>query len=158
MTTMEGKKAPAFTLPASTGGKVALKDFKGQYLVIFFYPKDSTPGCTKEACGFRDNMKAFAKLSAAVVGISILDSKSKARFSERQALNYPLLADEDHKIAEKYGVWKEKSFYGRKFMGITRETFLVGPNGKIVKHWEKAKGNEAHSDEVLECLKSLVGK
>lgn len=155
MTTMEGKKAPAFSLPASTGGEIALKDFKGRFLVIFFYPKDSTPGCTKEACGFRDNMKAFAKANAAVVGISILDEKSKTKFSEKHGLNYPLLADEDHKIAEKYGVWREKSFYGRKFMGITRETFLVGPDGKIVRHWEKAKGNEAHSAEVLDCLKSL---
>lgn len=150
---MLGKKAPAFTLPDQDGKKHKLSDYKGKWVVLYWYPKDSTPGCSKQSCGFRDNVSAFEKVGAVVLGASILDSASKAKFAEKFDLNFPLLADEDNAVAEKYGVWKEKSMYGKKFMGINRETFIISPDGKIVAHWEKVKGNEAHSEEVLSWLK-----
>lgn len=150
-----GKKAPAFTLPDQTGTRHKLADYAGQWVVLYWYPKDSTPGCTKQACGFRDANAEFAKLNTAVLGASILDAKSKAKFAEKQGLNFALLADEEHAVAEKYGVWAEKSLYGRKFMGINRETFLIGPDGKVKHHWPKAVGNEAHAQEVLKVLKEL---
>lgn len=150
---MIGKKAPAFTLPDQDGTKHKLSDYKGSYVVLFGYPKDATPGCTKEACGFRDTMSEFEKTGAKVFGISILDSKSKKKFADKHNLNYPLLADEDSKVLEKYGMWKEKSMYGKTYMGVNRETFVISPEGKIVMHWPKAKGNEAHSQEVLDWLK-----
>ena len=112
-----------------------------------------TPGCTKESCGFRDLSKEFAALGAVVLGVSILDSKSKAKFAEKFSLNFPLLADEDHAVAEAYGVWKEKSMYGKTFMGVSRETFLIGLGGQIIAHWPKAAGSEEHPAEVLAWLK-----
>ncbi|MCB2156303.1 thioredoxin-dependent thiol peroxidase [bacterium] len=151
-----GKKAPTFTLPDQNGKKRKLSDYKGQWVVLFAYPKDATPGCTKEACGFRDAAADFRKLGAQVLGISILDTASKKKFADKHGLSYPLLADEDHAVAEKYGFWKEKSMYGKKFMGINRETFVIDPEGKIAAHWQKASGNEAHSAEVLEWIKAKV--
>lgn len=147
-----GKKAPAFTLSDQEGKKHKLSDYKGKWVVLYWYPKDSTPGCTKQACGFRDQSAALAEKNAVVLGASILDVKSKAKFAEKQGLNFPILADEDSAVATKYGVWIEKSMYGKKYMGINRETFVIDPNGKIAAHWPKAKGNEAHSEEVLNWI------
>lgn len=151
---MIGTKAPAFSLPDQDGKVHKLADYKGKWVVLYWYPKDSTPGCTAQSCGFRDNIKAFEKLGAVVLGISILDSKSKKKFADKFSLNFPLLADEDHAVAEKYGVWGEKSFMGKKFMGISRETFSISPDGKIAMHWPKAKGSGDHSAEVLEWLRN----
>lgn len=148
-----GKPAPDFSLPDQHGNTVSLKDFKGKNLVVFFYPKDSTPGCTKEACGFRDTKQEFETAGAAVVSISILSPSSKAKFAAKHSLNYPLLSDEDSSVATAYGVWKEKSMYGKTYMGISRETFVIGPDGTVRMHWPKASGSESHAAEVLSWLK-----
>jgi len=148
-----GKKAPAFSLPDQTGATRSLADAKGRWLVLFFYPKDDTPHCTNQACGFRDRSAEFEAIGATVWGISILDADSKAKFAEKFSLNYPLLADENHKVALKYGVWREKNLYGHKYMGVVRETFVVDPKGKIAAHWPRATGNDKHSQDVLAWLK-----
>lgn len=158
MSSLEGKPAPAFSLKDQDGKSHTLAAYKGKYVVLYWYPKDDTPGCTKESCGFRDSHAEFAKLGAVVLGASILDTDSKKKFAEKYSLNFPLLADVDNKVAEAFGVWKEKSMYGKTYMGISRETFLIGPDGKIVKHWEKAGGTEEHSAEVLDALKELAKK
>ena len=152
MAIQEGALAPKFELSDQDNKKHRLADYKGKWVVLFAYPKDMTGGCTKEACGFRDLAKDFGKRNAAVFGISILDTKSKAKFATKHGLNFPLLADPEHQVLEKYGVWKEKSLYGRKFMGISRETFVIDPEGKLAKHYPKAKGNEEHPKEVLDYL------
>lgn len=115
--------------------------------------KPGTPGCSAESCGFRDTNAEFAKLNAVVLGISILDSKSKKKFADKLGLNFPLLADEDNKVCEAYGIWQEKSMYGKTYMGVSRETFVINPDGKIAMHWPKAKGSEEHSAEVLAWLR-----
>jgi peroxiredoxin Q/BCP len=150
---MIGKKAPAFALPDQNGKLHKLADYKGKFVVLYWYPKDDTPGCTKESCGFRDLTPEYQKLGAVVFGASMLDVKSKAKFATKHSLNFPLLADEDNKVAEAYGVWKEKSMYGKTYMGISRETFIIGPDGKIAMHWPKATGSEDHAATVLEWLK-----
>lgn len=155
---MTGKPAPAFSLQDQDGKTHNLADYKGQWVVLYWYPKDDTPGCTKESCGFRDLNKEFAKEGAVVFGVSILGTDSKAKFAKKYNLNFPLLADEDNKVAEVYGVWKKKNMFANMFMGISRETFLIGPDGKIAKHWEKAGGNEEHSAEVLAWLKTQTKK
>ncbi len=149
---MIGKKAPAITLPDQDGKVHKLSDYKGKWVVLYAYPKDSTPGCSAESCGFRDTSAEFEKLNAVVLGISILDSKSKKKFAEKFDLNFPLLADVEHAVLEKYGLWVEKSMYGRKYMGVSRETFIIDPLGKIAMHWPKAKGSESHAPEVLAWL------
>lgn len=157
MVSLVGKKAPVFTLTDQDGNRHKLADYAGKWVVLYWYPKDSTPGCTKQACGFRDQAAPFAAIGAVVLGASILDVKSKAKFAAKHGLNFPLLADEDHAVAEKYGVWIEKSMYGRQYWGINRETFLIGPDGKVRHHWPKATGNEAHALEVLQVLRELQG-
>ena len=154
---MIGKQAPAFSLPDQDGKTHKLSDYKSKWVVLYAYPKDSTPGCSAESCGFRDATADFAKLGAVVLGISILDSKSKKKFADKFSLNFPLLADEDNAVVEKYGLWKEKSMYGKTYMGVSRETFLIDPTGKIAAHWPKAKGAEDHAGEVLAKLKELQG-
>ncbi|MEO0512648.1 MAG: thioredoxin-dependent thiol peroxidase [Planctomycetota bacterium] len=157
-----GKKAPAFSLKDQNGAKHALKDYAGQPVVLFFYPKDATSGCTKEACQFRDLLPKFQKSEAAVFGVSILDTKSKKKFADKESLNYPLLADEntdddgkpDPKTAQKYGVWVEKSMYGKTYMGIQRTTYLIDGEGKVARRWDKVKV-PGHADEVLAALKEL---
>src|SRR5262245_55148964 len=134
-----GAKAPAFTLKDQDGSSHRLSEYAGRPVVLFFYPKDDTPGCTTEACGFRDALPRFKTDKAAVFGVSILDEESKAKFAKKHGLNFPLLADEDHAVAEKYGVWQKKSLYGKSFMGIARTTFLIGPDGKVKKRWDKVK-------------------
>jgi peroxiredoxin Q/BCP len=148
----EGSPAPKFELSDQGNKTHRLADYKGKWVVLFAYPKDMTSGCTKEACGFNDLSKEFGKRNAVIFGISILDTASKAKFAAKHSLSYPLLADPEHAVLEKYGVWKEKSLYGRKFMGISRETFVIDPDGKIAKHFPKAKGNEEHPREVLAFL------
>jgi peroxiredoxin Q/BCP len=150
----EGNKAPAFALEDQTGTIHRLADYTGKPLILYFYPKDDTPGCTKEACDFRDNLSRFGKSKAAVLGVSILDAASKAKFAKKHRLKFPLLADVDHEVAEKYGVWKKKALYGRQFMGIARTTFLIGPEGKIVKRWDNVKV-DGHAAEVLAAVQGL---
>jgi peroxiredoxin Q/BCP len=151
----EGKAAPQFTLPASTGGKVALKDFKGKSnVVLYFYPKDMTSRCTKEACSFRDLKGEFADGGTVILGVSPDDLDSHGKFTAKHDLNFPLLSDADAKVATKYGVWKEKSMYGRKFMGIERTTLVIDKAGKIRRIYPKVK-IEKHADEVLEFVRGL---
>lgn len=154
-TPAEGQKAPAFSLPSHEGGKVSSAGLKGNPYVIYFYPKDMTPGCTTEAKEFRDAMPEFDKLGVNVFGVSPDDVESHCKFVDKQSLNFALLADADHKIAEKYGLWVEKNMYGKKYWGVQRATFLVGPDGKIVKAWPKVSP-KGHAAEVLEAAKSLL--
>jgi peroxiredoxin Q/BCP len=149
-----GKKAPVFSLPDQDGKVHSLADYAGQPVVIYFYPKDDTPGCTKESCAFQDNLPKFKKSKAAVLGMSMLDAKSKAKFAAKYDLTFPLLADEDHAVMEKYGVWQEKSMYGRKYMGVARTTYLIGADGKVVKRWDGVKV-EGHAEEVLAAVQAL---
>ncbi|HWW82341.1 MAG TPA: thioredoxin-dependent thiol peroxidase [Vicinamibacterales bacterium] len=149
-----GKKAPAFSLKDQENKTHALSDFAGRPVVLYFYPKDDTPGCTKEACAFQDNLPKFKPSKAAVLGVSILDEASKAKFARKHDLTFPLLADADHEVADKYGVWQKKSLYGRAFMGIVRTTYLIGADGKIAKRWDNVKVG-GHADEVLEAVKEL---
>ena len=148
-----GGKAPAFSLKDQDGQTHRLSDYAGRPVVLYFYPKDDTPGCTKEACAFRDNLPYFKKSRAAVLGISILDAASKAKFANKYGLPFPLLADEDHSVAEKYGAWQKKSMYGRSFMGIARTTYLIDGNGKVVKRWDNVKV-PGHAEAVLEAIHS----
>ncbi|MFM8571460.1 MAG: thioredoxin-dependent thiol peroxidase [Pirellula sp.] len=149
-----GSKAPAFTLPNGEGKKVKLSDFKGSAVVLYFYPKDDTPGCTKEACAFRDRSAELKKLGAVVVGISSDSTASHAKFADKYSLNFPLLADESHEVSEKYGAWREKNMYGKKSMGIQRSTYLIDAQGKIAKVWKKVSV-DGHDAEVLEALQEL---
>lgn len=143
-----GQKAPAFTTTDQDGKKISLKDFKGKTVVLYFYPKDLTSGCTAQACDFRDNLGAFKKKGAVVLGVSKDDEKMHTKFIAKHDLNFPLLADTDGTLCEAYGVWKEKSMYGRKYMGIERTTFVIGPDGKIQEIFAKVKVN-GHVAEVL---------
>ena len=147
----EGDKAPAFSAATNGGGKVSLTDFKGQPVILYFYPKDDTPGCTKEACAFRDRFADFKKKGAIVLGVSTDAVKSHDKFVEKFKLPFTLLADEDKKIVEAYGVWGEKTFMGRKYMGTHRVTFLIGVDGRIKKIWPTVKPEE-HAEEVLAAL------
>lgn len=134
-----GRKAPAFTLKDQHGNTHRLADYAGRPVVLYFYPKDDTPGCTQETCDFRDRLPQFEQSNAAVLGVSILDEKSKAKFASKYDVTFPLLADPDHAVAEKYGVWQEKSRYGRTYMGIARTTYLIGADGKVLKRWDNVK-------------------
>lgn len=147
----EGDKAPEFSTATSGGGKISLADFLGKNVILYFYPKDDTPGCTKEACAFRDHFADFKKRGTVVLGVSTDSVKSHDKFVEKFKLPFTLLADEDRKIVETYGVWGEKSFMGRKYMGTHRVTFLIGPDGKIKKIWPLVKP-EDHATEVLAAL------
>ncbi len=149
-----GKKAPALTLQNQAGETVKLSDFLGQYVVIYFYPKDDTPGCTKEACSFRDEHTKLQKAGAVVLGISPDNEARHTRFIAKYELPFDLLADVDHEVAEKYDAWGEKSLYGKKYMGILRSTFLVGKDGKVKGVWPKVKP-EGHALEVLKALREL---
>jgi len=144
----EGDAAPEFEAATNGGGRVSLVELQGKKLVLYFYPKDDTPGCNKEACGFRDHFAEFKKKGAVVLGISIDPVKSHNKFIEKFELPFTLVADEDKKIVEAYGVWGEKTFMGHKYQGTHRVTFLIGPDGKIKKIWPKVKPKE-HAEEVL---------
>ena len=150
----EGKAAPAFTLKDADGNKVGRKDFKGKNVVVYFYPKDDTPGCTKEACGFRDLWKDIEKTGTVVLGVSPDDGASHQKFVAKYGLPFTLLSDPDRKVMEKYGAWGEKNMYGKKTMGVIRSTVLVGPDGKVKKHWKRVPKAEAHPQKVLEVLQA----
>jgi peroxiredoxin Q/BCP len=152
---LEGQTAPAFTLTADNGAKVKLADFLGRPVVLYFYPKDDTPGCTKEACAFRDRKREMEKLGAVVLGVSPDDAASHAAFRDKYQLNFPLLADPDHAVAEKYGAWREKNMYGKKSMGVQRSTYLIDPEGKVAKVWKRVQV-DGHDEQVLEALRSLT--
>jgi peroxiredoxin Q/BCP len=143
-----GDKAPAFTLPDQDGAKVSLKDFVGNQVVVYFYPRDDTPGCTKEACQFNDNLRAFAKAKVTVLGISADSADKHQKFREKYGLKFPLLTDADHKVGEAYGAWGEKTLYGKKSIGVIRSTFLIGPDGKVARAWYHVKA-DGHADKVL---------
>jgi peroxiredoxin Q/BCP len=147
-----GEKAPSFKLPSSTDETIALGDYKGKTVVLYFYPRADTPGCTKEACGFRDAIAGYKKLGVPVFGVSPDPVEEVKKFAEKFDLNFPLLADGDHSVCEKYGVWAEKSMYGKKYWGAARTTFIIGPDGKIAHVFEKVKP-EGHDQEVLAYLK-----
>lgn len=147
----EGMKAPAFALPSDADEEISLKDFKGKKIVLYFYPKDMTPGCTQESCDFRDALSQFKKEKAVILGVSRDTVEKHKAFKAKHQLNFPLLSDEDGKVCKAYGVWQEKSLYGRKFMGIVRTTFIIDESGKIQKIFPKVKV-KGHTDEVLEAL------
>jgi len=151
-----GKKAPSFSLKDQSGKTHGLSDYLGRPVVLYFYPKDDTPGCTKEACAFQDSLPAFRKDKAVVLGMSVLDEKSKARFADKYSLTFPLLADPDHVVIDKYGAWQEKSMYGRKYMGVARITYLIGADGRVVRRWDDVKVT-GHADEVMEAVRGLKG-
>jgi peroxiredoxin Q/BCP len=150
----EGKKAPAVGLNDQHGKTHRLADYAGRPVGLYFYPKDDTPGCTKESCAFRDNLPKFKKGHAVIFGVSILDEASKKRFADKFDLTLSLLADTDHAVAEKYGVWQKKSLYGREFMGIVRTTYLIGSDGTVAKRWDNVKV-DGHAEDVLAAVKSL---
>ena len=146
-----GAKAPAFALKDQEGQLHRLSDYAGRSVILYFYPKDDTPGCTQESCEFQASLPQMAKREAAVLGISILDEKSKAKFSKKHGLTFPLLADADHEVAEKYGVWQKKLRYCRSYMGIARTTYLIGPDGKVAQRWDEVKV-DGHVEEVAAAL------
>ena len=150
----EGKAAPAFTLQDATGNKVALRDLRGHNVVVYFYPRDNTPGCTKEACGFRDVWKDMQKQDAVVLGISPDSPTSHQKFATQYQLPFTLLCDPDKKVMEKYGAWGEKMMYGKKTEGVIRSTVWIGPNGKVKKHWKRVAKAADHPAKVLEALRA----
>jgi peroxiredoxin Q/BCP len=151
----EGDKAPAFTLPDQNGEKVKLSDLEGETVVLYFYPRADTPGCTTQACGVRDRSADYKKAGARVIGISPDEVGAIDKFAGKFDLDFTLLADADHKVAEKYGTWVEKSMYGKKYMGVQRATFIIGPNGKIARVFPKVSP-KTHDDVVLKALDELA--
>ena len=149
-----GVKAPAFTATTDSGKKIKLSDFKGKLVVLYFYPKDDTPGCTKEACAFRDANDALQERGAVVLGVSPDDEQSHAKFRDKFSLNFPLLADPDHAIADAYGAWREKNMYGKKSMGVQRSTYLIDKDGKVAKVWKRVSV-DGHDVAVLEAIDAL---
>ena len=146
-----GERAPDFTLPADDGRKISLRDLRGKKVVLYFYPKDDTSGCTKEACSFRDNLARVTTKGAVILGVSRDDAKSHVKFKDKYHLNFPLLSDDRGSVTEAYGVWKKKNLYGREYFGIERTTFLIDEAGNIARIWPKVKV-EGHTDEVLAAL------
>lgn len=153
MTLTIGEAAPDFELPASNGEKVKLSNFKGKNVVLYFYPKDMTPGCTTEACDFRDYHDEFSKLNAVILGISTDSLDKHKKFIEKYDLPFLLLADEDHQVCELYGVWKLKKNFGKEYMGIERSTFVIDQQGRLAKEWRKVKV-KGHVEEALEFIKN----
>lgn len=154
MSDLVGKMAPDFTAQDQDGKTVALKNFQGRYVLLYFYPKDMTPGCTTEAKTFRDKMEELKDLGVVVLGVSKDSVESHKKFEEKHQLNFRLLADTEKKIIENYGVWAEKSMFGKKYMGIARDSFLIDPSGKVVKHYKKVKPAQ-HPEEVIKDVKEL---
>lgn len=152
MAVEEGKAAPAFTLADATGKSRSLAEFKGHDVVVYFYPKDDTPGCTKEACGFRDNWSALKKRGVIVIGISPDSGESHAKFASKYELPFLLLSDPTKQVMEKYGAYGEKMMYGKKVIGVIRSTVLIGPDGKVRKHWRKVPKAETHPAAVIAAL------
>jgi len=152
MSSLEGKKAPAFTLQGSDGKKHSLKDYTGKTVVLYFYPKDDTPGCTKEACGFRDLNKDILKKGAVILGVSRDDSASHDKFIAKYKLPFVLLSDPEGKMMEAYGAYGKKMMYGKEVVGVIRSTVIIGPDGKVIKHWAKVPKAESHPEHVLAAL------
>ena len=150
-----GKQAPTFTLNNQQGEAVSLEDFKGKYVVLYFYPKDSTPGCTTQACDFRDSIEDFTALNAVILGVSPDNEASHQKFIAKHELPFDLLVDEEKEAAEAYDVWKLKKNFGREYMGIERSTFLIDPEGKVVKEWRKVRVKD-HIEDALNTLKEMV--
>ncbi len=150
----EGKAAPAFTLQDAAGNKVALKDLRGHNVIVYFYPRDNTPGCTKEACGFRDLWRDIQKQDAVVLGVSPDSAASHQKFATQYQLPFTLLCDPDKKVMAKYGAWGEKMMYGKKTVGVIRSTVWIGPNGKVKKHWRRVAKAADHPAKVLEALQA----
>ena len=150
-----GDRAPAFTLKDQDGNVYRLRDYRGQTVVLYFYPRDFTPGCTKEACSFRDVNDDIAAKGAVVLGVSTDDAESHRTFRAEHRLRFPLLVDEGAKLAARYGAWGEKTLYGRKSVGMTRSTFIIGPNGKLLRVWKRARAAD-HGEAVLEALRALA--
>ena len=155
MAIVEGEKAPDFALVDQNEKEHKLADYSGKYLVIYFYPKDNTPGCTKESCTFRDNIQAFTDKECVVVGVSKDSAKAHTNFISKFELPFDLLVDKDAEMIEAYGAWGEKTNYGKTYMGIVRSTVLIDPAGKVIKHWATVKKAESHPLEVLEVLQEL---
>ncbi|MCR9276491.1 MAG: thioredoxin-dependent thiol peroxidase [Pseudomonadaceae bacterium] len=151
----EGKVPPAFTLKDQNGDKVALRDLKGKLVVVYFYPKDDTPGCTKQACGFRDEWSALKKLGVVVLGVSPDDAESHTAFIKKYKLPFTLLSDPNKTVMEKYGAWGEKMMYGKKTVGVIRSTVLIGADGKVIKHWKRVTRAADHPAKVLEVIRAL---
>ena len=152
MPVQEGKAAPAFTLPDADGNKVALKDLRGRDVIVYFYPRDNTPGCTKEACGFRDLWSDIREAGAVVLGVSPDSQAAHEKFAVQHDLPFTLLSDPDKKVMEKYGAWGEKTMYGKKTVGVIRSTVWVGADGKVKKHWRRVAKAAEHPAKVLEAL------
>ena len=150
----EGKKAPAFTLTDGAGKKVSLGDFAGKHVILYFYPKDDTPGCTKEACGFRDDWKELQKAGAVVLGVSADDAASHQRFAAKYKLPFSQLSDRDRNVMTTYGAYGEKMMYGKKTTGVIRSTVWIDPEGKVRKHWARVPDAAAHPEKVLEALRA----
>ncbi|GAB4193656.1 MAG: thioredoxin-dependent thiol peroxidase [Phycisphaeraceae bacterium] len=152
-----GRAAPSFTLKDQQGRTHRLRDYRGRWVVLYFYPRDNTPGCTTQACGFRDQMGPLRRHGAVVLGISPDDAQSHQKFDQKHGLGFPLLVDPGQKVATRYGVWREKNLYGRKHMGIVRTTYLINPDGRVAHRWDKVKV-AGHIDEVLATLNELRKK
>jgi len=150
---LEGAVAPDFTLRADDGSEVSLISYRGKKVILYFYPKDNTPGCTTQACDLRDNHSAIEGQGAVVLGVSPDPPSTHVKFRDKYQLNFPLLSDEDHRVAKTYGVWKEKSMYGKKFWGIERSTFVIDEGGMVVEAWRKVKA-KGHAEKVAQALSS----
>jgi len=150
----EGKKAPAFTLADEGGEKRALADYAGKDVILYFYPRDDTPGCTKEACGFRDHWKELKKMGVVVLGVSPDDAAQHQKFIKKYKLPFSLLSDPDKKVMTKYGAWGEKMMYGKKTIGVIRSTVWIGTDGKVAKHWKRVPNAATHPEKVLAALDS----
>ena len=151
---LEGKKAPAFTLDGSDGRRHAIKDYAGQTVILYFYPRDNTPGCTKEACGFRDANRVLTKMGVVVLGVSRDSIASHERFVTQHKLPFTLLSDPDTAMMQKYGAWGEKTMYGKKVQGCIRSTVVIGPEGRVLKHWKTVRKAAEHPEQVLAFLES----
>lgn len=158
MAVEEGKKAPAFSLLGDDGQKLSLADFAGRHLVLYFYPKDDTPGCTKEACGFRDAWKELQKLGVEVIGVSADSSESHQKFRAKYRLPFRLASDPKRSVMEKYGAYGEKMLYGKKTVGVIRSTVWIGPDGRVRKHWARVPKAETHPVQVLGQLREAIAE
>ena len=152
MAVEEGRAAPAFTLPDAAGNRVSLEDFRGKDVIVYFYPRDDTPGCTKEACGFRDRWPELRERGVVVLGVSPDDADSHRAFSRKHDLPFPLLCDPERKVMAEYGAWGEKTLYGRKTIGVIRSTVWIGPDGRVRKHWKRVSRAADHPARVLDAL------
>jgi peroxiredoxin Q/BCP len=153
MSVVEGDAAPDFSMPATGGRAVSLKDYKGKPFILYFYPKADTPGCTKEACAFQESLPNFSGAGLDVIGVSPDKMKPIEKFAEKYHLTFPLASDEGHAVADQFGVWVEKSMYGRKYMGMDRSTFLIGADGKVIKAWRKVSVTN-HAEDVMKAVKA----